>query len=140
VDQARCVVLRGYAAGPDTYRAPPQVRICFGVPYVSYVNPIQKKSDSPQGTKGLPFLVAVDITDIPDAFKEIPRAVEELLPFWTGVSGILLFQSVISSDRVGWIWRLIKNPYAEVPLPEELCAGRANLPEIKHTWYMTQDN
>ncbi len=136
VDQARCFVLKGYVAGPDTDRAPSQVRICFGVPYDSYVNPIMRKADSPQGTEGLPFLVAVDIEDLPDAFREIPRAVTGLLPLWKAVSGILLFHGMTSIDRVGWLWRLLRNPYAEVPLPEELCAGRADLPQTMETGIM----
>lgn len=132
-DQARCFVFQGQVAGPDTHRAPPQVRVCFGVPYDSYVNPIMRKADSPQGTAGLPFLVAVDISDLPGAFREIPRAVAALLPFWKAVSGILLFHDMTGVDRVGWLWRLIRNPHSVVPLPEALCAGRADLPETMET-------
>lgn len=133
VDQARCFVFKGYVAGPDTHRAPPQVRVCFGVAYDSYVNPIMRKANSPQGTTGLPFLVAVDISELPGAFRELPRVAAGLLPFWKAVSGILLFHEVTGMDRVGWLWRLLGNPHAEVPLPERLCAGRADLPETMET-------
>ncbi|TAK42930.1 MAG: hypothetical protein EPO27_15925 [Betaproteobacteria bacterium] len=132
-DQSRCFVFKSYVAGPDAHHAPPQVRICFGVPYDSYVNPIMRKADAPQGTEGLPFLVAVDIADLPGAFREIPRVVSGFLPFWRAVSGILLFHSMMNVDRVGWLWRLLRNPHADVALPEELCAGRADLEDIMET-------
>lgn len=132
-DDARCFVIHGQVAGPDTHRAPPQVRVYFGVPYDSYVNPIMRKADFPQGTAGLPFLVAVDISDLPGAFREMPRAVAGFLPLWQAVSGILLFHDLMGVDRVGWQWRLLKNPHAAVPLPDALCSGRADLPQAMET-------
>ena len=129
LDRARLGIVNGYSAGLDSDRAPPQVRLWFGVPYDSYVNPIRRKADSPQGTEGLPFLVAVDIAELPDALVEIPIAISGFLPHWKAVSGILLFRNVVHFDYVGWSWRLIRNAYAEVPLPEDLWVG----PDISET-------
>lgn len=133
VSDARCFVLHGLVAGPDTRRAPPQVRVWFGVPYDSYVNPIMRKADFPQGAAGLPFLLAVDISGLPGAFLEMPRVVADFLPHWRAVSGILLFQDMRGVDRVGWLWRLLKNPHAAIQLPETLCSGRADLPQAMET-------
>lgn len=133
VGNARCFVLHGQLAGPDTRCAPPQVRVSFGVPYDSYINPIMRKADFPQGAPGLPFLVAVDISSLPGAFIEMPTALAGFLPFWKTVSGILLFHDVMGVDRVGWLWRLLKNPHAAVTLPEALCDGRADLPQMMET-------
>jgi hypothetical protein len=133
VDDARCSVFHGYVAGLETQHAPPQVQVFFGVPYDSYVNPIMRKANFPQGTAGLPFLVAIDISNLPGAFSEMPRAVTGFLPLWKALSGILLFHNLMGIDRVGWLWRLITNPYADVPLPESLCGARANLPQTMET-------
>jgi hypothetical protein len=111
----------------------------FGVPYNSYVNPIMRKADFPQGTAGLPFLLAVDVSDLAGALREIPRAVAGFLPFWKAVSGILLFHDVMGVDQVGWLWRLIRNPHSVVPLPEALCAGRADLPQTMETGVRLSD-
>jgi hypothetical protein len=132
-DNARCFVLRGVLAGPKTRRAPAQVRVFFGVPYSSYINPIMKKADSPQGEAGRPFLVVVDIANLPAAFSEMPRALTGYLPFWKSISGILLYQDFKHVEKVGWLWRLINNPFAEVSLPEGLHHGRADLPNTMET-------
>lgn len=113
-----------------------QVRVWFGVPYVAYVNPVMRKADSPQGTEGLPFVVAVDVSQLPGAFEEIPRVAMGYLPFWTAVGGILLFESWADPERVGWRWRLVRNPNAAIPLPETLCAGRADLSRVTDSYRM----
>ena len=130
---ARCFVVHQFLAGPDAHRAPPQVRVCFGVPYDSYVNPIMRKADFPQGEAGLPFLLAVDIAGLPGAFQEMPRVVADFFPNWRAVSGILLFQDMMGVDRVGWMWRLLRNPHADLQLPDTLCSGRADLPQAMET-------
>lgn len=82
-----------------------------------------KKADSPQGEVGQPFLVVVDIANLPGAFSEMPRVLTGYLPFWKSISGILLYQDFKHVEKVGWLWRLINNPFAEVPLPEGLHNG-----------------
>ncbi len=120
----------------DTAVVTSQVRVWFGVPYVAYVNPVMRKADSPQGTEGLPFLIAVDVSQLPGAFAEIPRVALGFLPFWTAVGGILLFRSLADFDRVGWSWRLVRNPHAAVQLPESLCAGRTGLVGVTDSYRM----
>lgn len=122
---ARSCAWCAQVAVQDAAKAPPQVRVWTGLPFDSYVNPAKRKAEAPQGTKGLPFLVAVDIQGLPGAFGEIPCVVEGLLPFWTAVSGILLFQDLAGFDGVGWMWRLVQNPHAHVQLPESFSSGRA---------------
>lgn len=53
-DQARLYRFFQAVAGPESTTAPPQVRVWTGLPFVSYVNPVMRKADSPQGTGGLP--------------------------------------------------------------------------------------
>jgi hypothetical protein len=125
---ARCFMVHAMVAGPGAARAPAQVRVYYGVPYNSYVNPVLAKANFPQGLAELPFLLAVDVSELPGAFRELPRVVADFLPNWQRVSGILLFDEILGADRVGWMWRLLKNPHAFVELPETLCSGRADLP------------
>lgn len=136
---ACCFVLQGQIAGPDARRAPAQVRVHFGVPYDSYVNPVMRKADFPQGEPGLPFLVVLDVSTLPGAFNEMPRALAGFLPLWKGVSGILLFQDMMAIERVGWAWRLLSNPDAAVPLPAALAKERADLPNRMETGLKLND-
>jgi hypothetical protein len=118
-------------AGPETTEAPPQVRVWTGLPFVSYLNPVKKKTDAPQGTKGLPFLIAVDVSGLPGALKEIPRAVEGFLPFWPAVSGILLYRDLSGFELVGWEWRFVRNPHATEQLPLSMPGGGG---DAVHVW------
>jgi hypothetical protein len=102
-------------------------------PYESYINPVMRKANFPQGTAGIPFLIALDVSNLPGAFTELPRAVAGFLPIWQVVSGILPFNQFVHPERVGWQWRLLRNPYAAVPLPDALCVGRADLPQVMET-------
>jgi hypothetical protein len=137
-NKARCLVFQGALAGPGATRAPSQVRVWFGVPYESYVNSVMRKADSPQCAPGLPFLLAVDIGDLPDAFREMPRAVGGFMHMWRALSGLLLFQSMMGSDRTGWLWRLIPNPNAAITLPIELTAQNTH-PSAAETYMRFRD-
>jgi hypothetical protein len=129
-DLARNCFFARQLATVDAKEAPPQVRIWFGVPFVAYINPVMRKADRPQHTEGLSFLVVVDITNLPGAFEEMTRVIAGFLPFWTAVGGVLIFRTIAALDRVGWSWRLIRNPSAAVLLPGALCNGRADLPQV----------
>jgi hypothetical protein len=111
----------------------PQVRVFFGVPYSSYINPVMKKGDHPQGRAERPFLVVVDIANLPGAFTEMPRILTGYLPLWNSISGILLYHDFSHVEKMGWLWRLINNPFAEVPLPEGLRNNRADLANTMET-------
>jgi hypothetical protein len=133
VAHARCFVIHGDVATPESRRAPPHVHVSFGVPYESYINPVMRKANFPQGTPGIPFLIVLDVSNLPGAFAELPRAIAGFLPIWEVVSGILLFDQFVHPERVGWRWRLLQNPYASMNLPDALCVGRADLPRVMET-------
>lgn len=99
-----------------------------------------RKADGPQGAQGLPFLVVVDVSDLPGAFTEIPRVAASFLPFWKAVGGILIFRKMADFDRVGWSWRLIRNPDATILLPQSLCDGRADLPTTMDSYVKFEGN
>jgi hypothetical protein len=122
-DHVRAFCFKSLVAGPATIKATAQTRVAVGMPFHRYINPVQHKAEKPQGQVGLPFLIAIDIKDLPGALRGIPSAVEGYLPLWGSVSGILLFQEFHSFEQIGWIGRLIKNPHAAVPLPASIVDG-----------------
>jgi hypothetical protein len=136
-DDAMRFVLKQRVAGPTTERAPPQVRVGFGVPYQSYINSVERKARLPQGDPAFPFLIVLDVGNLPGALREIPRVVLPFLPKWQVVSGVLLFFDLRSFDRIGWTWRLLANPYANRPLPDSLSLGRADLAGSMDTYRRT---
>lgn len=122
-DHVRAFCVKSLVAGPTTIKATAQTRVCVGMPFHRYINPVQHKAERPQGRSGLPFLIAIDIKDLPGGLNAIPSAVEGYLPLWRTVSGILLFQEFQSFEHIGWIARLIKNPHAVSALPPSIGGG-----------------
>jgi len=123
----------GMLAGPDTIVAPPQVRVYYGVPFDAYINPVQKKADKPQAAAGAPYLITIDIADLPGAFRELARQLPANWSIWPQVSGILLFRDVLSQSRSGWEWLLLVNSSAQAQLPPSLVARRPPGNEISET-------
>jgi hypothetical protein len=129
----RSLVIRGILAGPDSTKAPAQLRIFFGVPYDAYINPVMKKADAPQGTAGHPFLLVVDVMGLAGAMTELPEILPGYFAQWSRISGVLLFTDLVALNRSGWVWRLLANPTAAHPLPASLTDGRANLEQSMET-------
>lgn len=122
-DHVRAFCFKSLVASPTTTKATAQTRVAVGMPFHRYINPVQRKAEKPQGQSGLPFLIAIDIEDLPGGLRGVPSAVEGYLPLWRSVSGILLFQEFQCFEHIGWIARLIKNPHAAVPLPTSIGDG-----------------
>lgn len=119
-DHARSFTFQQMVPTVDATAAPARIHITMGLPVRTYLNPVQRKADAPQGTKDLPFVVIADVAELPGALNEIPRRMDGFLPFWTAVSGVILFRGLMSFQGVGWHWRLVANPHARLALPESL--------------------
>lgn len=113
-------VFYGFLAGPNATEPPPQTRAIFGVPFDAYINPVQNKADRPQRRVDKPFLIAIDIHNLPGAFRKFRSDLPEYFSIWKQLSGVLVFQSWFSTSKIGWWWELIVNPLATYPLPDEL--------------------
>jgi hypothetical protein len=100
--------------------APPQTRVIYGVPFESYVNPVQRKADRPQSSGSGSFLIAIDVEDLPGAFDEFRKRLPEYFLIWPKVSGVLTFRRWVQTSRVGWTCGLLENHSAAIPLPAEL--------------------
>ena len=130
----RSFVMRGFLAGPESTKAPAQVRLLFGVPLDAYINPVMNKADAPQGLVGHPFLLVVDVMALAGAMTEIPEIVRGHFGHWSRLSGILLYTDMVGAGETGWRWKLVANPTATWPLPASLLDGKANLPQANGGW------
>jgi len=118
---ATCWVFNQYLAGPETTSPPPQIRVRFGVPVTGYVNPAQNKEASFQGSGEAPFVLALDVIELPGVHATFRRELPGWLQTWTRFSGVLAFQGpMIIGKKIGWIWDFIPNHYAIHPLPEAI--------------------
>lgn len=99
--------------------ANPQVRVNFGVPIKGYVNPVQRKAEFPQASGNVPFVIAIDVGELPGAFNEFRRSIPHYFSFWSQVSAILVFRDNFTApfEKIGWLMELIVNPFAASPLP-----------------------
>jgi hypothetical protein len=95
------------------------VRVQFGTPFTSYINPAARKADHFQGTGDVPFVIALDIMSLPGAFEFFPRELPEYFKAWPRVSGVWLIHGPsFVGTKIGWVGcNLIQNPDAKNPLP-----------------------
>jgi hypothetical protein len=105
----------------DAERPHPQIKIFHGLPLTGYINPVQRKADRPQGSKGVPYLIACDTSKLPEAFQEFRRVLPDYFEMWNHVSGFLLFSRYLlpSPWRLFWKALMIPNDLALLPLPDE---------------------
>jgi len=114
--------IRQTVATRNAAAAPPQVRVWASLRARAYLNPIEGKAARAQSSGRLPFLVAVDVSRLPNAFAVIGRQISSLWERWPSVSGVLVFRFTVSSERLGWNAMLLPNPAATRPLSERLRA------------------
>jgi hypothetical protein len=86
----------------------------------SYLNPIRRKAERPQRTGNLPYVIAVDVDALPDAFEEIPKELAGFWAQWKHVSAVLLFFSYQGVGLNGWWCSIVRNPFADVVLPQDM--------------------
>lgn len=101
--------------------APPQAKLYSAVPLDGYLNSAKKKAQKFQGSASKPYLVAIDVCDLPRPFEVFQKGLDRLFPRWKHISGVLIFKSSISRDTAGWTVQLFRNQAASRPLPEEFC-------------------
>jgi hypothetical protein len=102
------------------------------VPLASYMNPILRKASSGQQRPGNPYLIALDVSDLPRAHERIVEDLRGYFTIWNHVSGVLLFEPrfYIGAERKEWVIFIHSNPSATIPLPTNLTelADRGRLP------------
>lgn len=98
-----------------------RVHIEAFMPPATYLNTVKRKAERPQRTGDLPYLIAVDVMQFPNAMRDVVAELETPLTDWPHVSGVLMvmpFFFTVSFPQ--WRARLIPNPSAAKPLPAPL--------------------
>ena len=96
----------------------PRVKVNWPVVYDGYLNPAKKKAQKFQGTAQRAYVVAIDVTNLPNAFTNFDGGLQASFPNWKRVSAVLLFENHKSAEKIGWNIQLFKNPAANHPLRE----------------------
>ncbi|MBX9636569.1 MAG: hypothetical protein K2Q45_03350 [Nitrosomonas sp.] len=102
----------------------PVVQLRSLIPMTSYMNPLLRKADSGQGRPGNPYLIALDVSELPCAHERIVNDLRGYFEIWNHVSAILLFQPMFYTgfERKEWIVSIHRNPGATIPLPKNFAA------------------
>lgn len=117
---ANLFTLKQMVAGPESKTAPPQVFCNYAVPMTCYLNPAKKKVRRFQGSSDRPYLIVIDVNNLPNPFIAFKEGLQYRLSKWLHVSGILLYRNYFSRNEIGWEWQLFNNPKAKRPLPSQL--------------------
>lgn len=100
----------------------PIVNLRSKVPATSYLNPICRKANRPQRDKGKPYLIALDVSELPGAHDRVRVTLLECFREWRKVSGVMLFdyRPWIGTEKKEWVASLCPNGNADFLLPEPL--------------------
>lgn len=134
---ANLFTLKQFGAGPESKSAPPQLRINYAVPLTGYLNPAKKKARNFQGTRKNPFLILIEVNNLPDAISAFNTGINDLLNRWSHISGIILFFDYFSHKEIGWEFKLFVNQNAKRSLPKGLIhkigKQKQNMRLVKHS-------
>jgi len=102
----------------------PVVQLRSLIPIASYVNPVLRKANSGQGRPGTPYLIALDVSELPRAHERIVDDLRGYFEIWSHVSAVMLFEPrfYIGFERKEWVVSIHRNPGAVLSLPEYLAA------------------
>lgn len=94
------------------------------VPLASYINPVLRKANSGQRRPGNPYLIALDVSELPRAHERIVDDLRGYFEIWSHVSAVLLFEPRFYTgfERKEWVVSIHRNPDATIPLPNHLAA------------------
>ncbi len=98
----------------------PVVQLRSLVPITSYMSPVIRKANSGQRWPGNPYLIALDVSDLPRAHERIIDELRGYFEIWNHVSAVLLFEPrfYIGFERKEWVVSIHRNPRANIQLPE----------------------
>lgn len=122
-DQATGCCASGKLAGPESTSAPPQAAVYYAIPLLGYLNSTVQKARDFQGSRSRPFLLAVDVSNLPKAFDAFRSAAQGFFEKRRHVSGVLFFRSDLPFGEGGWNWELFSNSIAYRPLPIGMLAA-----------------
>ncbi len=114
-----CYLVNSTLVGP---RIPPVVALYSLIPAASYLNPLRRKADTGQRRPGHPYLIALDVTEMPGAHERIAKDLNDYFSIRDHVSGVFLFDSRfwIGCGRKEWAVSVHANPNARFSIPADL--------------------
>ncbi len=119
------VHVAGSASAPT---ASAQLR--WGLSTKSYINPLSKKAERPQGSGESAFAIAMDITQLPGGEQWYASELAGYWQQWPHVSGVLLFHGPAWWVGIGLrvSYTVLLNPYARHPLGSNWESGKWERP------------
>ena len=92
------------------------------IPLASYRNPILRKATSGQSHPNNPYLIALDVSELPRAHQRIVEELQKDFKVWTHVSAVLLFDPrfFVGIRNKEYIVSIHLNPNASIALVPEL--------------------
>jgi len=91
-----------------------------GVPVRNYLNRLQRKVERMQASGHSPFMIGIDIGDLPDGYNEYMRLLPMYLKEYPAISAVLLFERQAKANKFVWVWELYLNSEAKYPLPSAM--------------------
>jgi len=67
-----------------------------------------------------PFMIGIDIGDLPDGYNEYMRLLPMYLKEYPAISAVLLFERQAKANKFVWVWELYLNSEAKYPLPSAM--------------------
>ncbi|MSO99353.1 MAG: hypothetical protein EXR11_14250 [Rhodospirillaceae bacterium] len=105
----------------DQQRSNPSVIGAIGYPTLRYMNPILRKADRPQGDATLPYIIAADIENIPNALHYFREELPKWFHSWDHVSGVLGFHHFMEGVSKYIVrCQFFSNPNSTISPPELL--------------------
>lgn len=101
----------------------PVTSLSAKIPLADYLNPIRRKAERPQRSAAIPYVIALESTQLPDAARRIPHQLSGFFPLWSHVSAVLVFVGLFGVNSYTWKCSLIRNPTASNPINME-CFSR----------------
>lgn len=114
-------IVLGSAATYDQTVPPPRIHIYWGLSKTGYINPLEKKVSHFQGSSTEPFVLAIDVAELPAAYQLYEKELPTWFTTWDHISGALAFE--LRSDlvsRIFWIWQFFPNPSAVKPVSSKV--------------------
>lgn len=86
------------------------------VPLADYLNPVRRKAERPQRSAKIPYIIALEATELPDAARRLQPQLSGFFPLWPHVSAIMVFGSIFGINNYSWPCALLRNPAADQPV------------------------
>jgi hypothetical protein len=88
----------------------------------AYLNALERSAFDREARSAHPYLIAVDLQDMPHGHERVVARLDEQFASWTHVSGALLFEPRfwIGLEQKEWLYSVQLNPHATRPIPREI--------------------